>query len=123
MSTQANKDLWRRFVETFNQGNLAAFDDLFTPEFRPRDTVMPIPPGPVGMQQLAGVVRSAFSDAHETIGDLIAEGDKVMMYATLRGTHNGRVPWYCPDGQGRGVEGRGDRSCGEREVRGDLAGA
>jgi predicted ester cyclase len=51
------------------------------------------------MQQLAGVVRSAFPDAQETIEDLIAEGDKVMLYATLRGTHRGAFLGIAPTGR------------------------
>ena len=58
-------------------------------------------PGPGGVRQLVMNVRRAFPDLVETIDDLVAEGDRVALRLTLRGTHGGPF---------RGVEATGRAS-------------
>jgi steroid delta-isomerase-like uncharacterized protein len=99
MSVEENKALVRRFIDAVNHDNLAVFDELFAPDFVPRDTVVPIPPGPAGIRQLFAAVRRAFPDLHETLDDVLAEGDKVMARWTVRATHRGAFAGIPPTGK------------------------
>jgi steroid delta-isomerase-like uncharacterized protein len=55
--------------------------------------------GPEGVKQIVGVYRAAFPDLHLTIEDLIAEGDKVVVRFTARGTHQGDLMGVAPTGK------------------------
>ena len=90
MSTEDNKATVRRFTEEgMNQGNIAVFDELCAPNWVYHE------PGSPDVRTLADYkrsiteARSAFPDFHTTIEDLIAEGDKVVMRSTWRGTNTG----------------------------------
>ena len=52
-----------------------------------------------GIIQYAELVRSAFPDFHNTVEDLIAEGDKVAACLTHRGTHHGEIYNVKPTGR------------------------
>jgi steroid delta-isomerase-like uncharacterized protein len=45
--------------------------------------------GVEGFKELLGVYRTAFPDMKLTIEEIIAEGDKVVTWATFTGTHRG----------------------------------
>lgn len=90
MSLQDNKILVRRFIdEVYNQGNLAAVDELFSPDFQIPDALPAVPPGTAGIKHHVRAWRAAFPDMRVTIDDLIAEGDKVVYRWTVQGTHQG----------------------------------
>jgi steroid delta-isomerase-like uncharacterized protein len=90
MSTEDHKALARRFIEEVaNQGNLAVADELFAADFEVRDAVVPTAPGPEGVKQVFKAVREAFPDFHETLEDVLADEDRVMVRWTVRGTHRG----------------------------------
>src|SRR5437764_1381191 len=55
---------------------------------RPRDLHRP-PPGIEGIRNLFATLHNAFPDAHVTLDDVLAEGDKVVVRSTLSGTHQG----------------------------------
>lgn len=80
MSIAENKTLVRRFVsEVFNQGNLDAIAGFCVPGS--------FLAGGLGNQVMA--MRTAFPDFQLTVGDLIAEGDKVVARVTQQGTNSG----------------------------------
>ncbi len=86
MSVEENKTIIRRvFEEALNQGNLAVIDELFTSNFVDHSTPSQVP-GPKGVKEYFTLVRTGFPDVHVTIDDLIAEGDKVVVRTTWRGT-------------------------------------
>ena len=76
--------------EIWNGGPLSVVDQLFdvncinhvgdpiTPDFGT---------GPESFKKLVAMYRSAFPDAHMTINDILADGDKVMVGWTAHGTH------------------------------------
>lgn len=99
MSVEANKHMVRRFIDAVNRDDPGIFEELFAPDFVPRDTVVPIPPGPAGVRQLFAAVRRAFPDMHETLDDVLAEGDKVMGRWTVRATHQGEFAGISPTGK------------------------
>jgi len=89
----------RLFEEVWNQGNLAAIDELFAPSYIRYDPAAPEAKGLAGFKQLVVLLRTAFPDLHFTLEEIIAEGDKVMSRALLRGTHRGEYLGVAPTGK------------------------
>jgi predicted ester cyclase len=88
---EANKALADRFhEEIFDQGNLAAADEILAPDFvwyNPPQTVFLV--GPEAIKQQAQDLRAFIPDFVLTDDDVIAEGDRVVIRWTLRGTAQG----------------------------------
>ncbi len=97
MSTEENKSLVRRYVDqVLNGGRFELLDELLSPNYKRylSPTVAPLTPE-LQKQRLAGL-RAAFPDLHLTIDDLIAEGDRIVLRVTLRGTHRGAFQGIAP---------------------------
>lgn len=93
-SIEANKTVARRVAdEVWNQGNMAAVDDLFTATTvtHGRTTAEDIQ-GAEGFKQYVTKLRTTFPDLHLTIEDQIAEADKVANRFTMHGTQKGELP-------------------------------
>lgn len=58
-----------------------------------------MPAGREAVRQLPAVLHSAFPDFSATINDLIAEGDKVVIYMTWSGTQQGQWMGMPPSGK------------------------
>ncbi len=87
MSIEENKTVIRRYYgEVLNAGNIDALDELAVTEYDEHDPLPGQTTGREGVKQRAEMLRSAFQP-HFTIEDLIAEGDKVVVRWTNRGTH------------------------------------
>jgi steroid delta-isomerase-like uncharacterized protein len=101
MSIEQNKELVRQMVEqVFNRGNLSLADEFMAPDFVEREELPPgIPSDREGVTQLAAMLRGAFPDFEATIDDIIAEGDKVVIRQTWRGTHKGEFMGVPPTGK------------------------
>ena len=89
---EENKALARRVIkEVWNQGNLALIDKLFAADY-----VGSAPPehirGAAGYRELVTKYRAAFPDLRMTIRDLLAEGDKVVIRLSWKGTHRSDLP-------------------------------
>ncbi|HEU5100870.1 MAG TPA: ester cyclase [Roseiflexaceae bacterium] len=92
MSSEESKALVRRLVEVSNQGNLDALDDLIAHNFVDHSPYAQAgTAGIEGHKQFARMLRSGFPDSQWTIDDLVAEGDKLVMRWTSRGTHQGEA--------------------------------
>jgi steroid delta-isomerase-like uncharacterized protein len=77
-------------METFSTGDLASVEEWIAPNFTNVDPgTPPLPPGPEGYRLLIGGYRTAFPDLQMTADDIIAEGDKVVVRWTARGTNTG----------------------------------
>jgi steroid delta-isomerase-like uncharacterized protein len=101
MSAEDNKTVVRRLIEKFwNQGNLAVADELYTADAVHRDPVTPdLGRGPASIQQLHTLYGASFPDQQFTVEDLVAEGDKVVVRWTVRGTHQGELMGIAPTGK------------------------
>jgi steroid delta-isomerase-like uncharacterized protein len=89
---ETNKATVERMIEeVMNQQNLAVIDELFAADYVMHDPAWPGPvTGPEGFKQWAGaMLEPFFSDGDVGIGDMIAEGDKVVVRWTWSGTHAG----------------------------------
>jgi steroid delta-isomerase-like uncharacterized protein len=77
------------FDKAFNQGNLAAIDELVAPEGISHQLSWGMPANRLGFKQWIAMLRTAFPDLQCTIEDEIIEGDKIAAHWTMRGTHMG----------------------------------
>lgn len=90
MGAAENKALASRFTdEVFNKGNLSFIDQFSIPDLIDHSPVPGLPAGPAGLKQFVTGLRAAFPDLHYTLGDAIADGDKVVTRVTARGTMKG----------------------------------
>jgi steroid delta-isomerase-like uncharacterized protein len=94
MSTEQNKTIVRRYwEEVWNQGNLAVVDELIAADFdgHPAPSDADFGRGPAGQKQLVGLYRGAFPDMRMTIDDMAADGERVVLRWTARGTNTGEM--------------------------------
>lgn len=99
MSAEQNKTIAHRFWEAQDRQDACALDRLLSADFLNH---MPGSPGPVdreGFMQVYGMFYAAFPDLRHTIEDLIAEGDKVAVRLSVRGTHRGAFQGMPPSGR------------------------
>jgi len=101
MSTEQNKAMARQMIEDiFSRGDLSRVDEYLAPDFVEREELPPgLPGGREGVKQLTAILRSAFPDFKASIDDLVAEGDKVVIRQTWRGTHKGEFMGVPPTGK------------------------
>jgi predicted ester cyclase len=93
MSAEENKAVMQRiFEEILNEGKIEKSNELVANDY--------VYHGP-GSHELKGVegfkkfmiwIHNSFPGAHFTIDDLIAEGDKVVTFFTMKGTHKSNKP-------------------------------
>ncbi len=101
MSAEDLKALDRRwFEEVWNQGNVASYEELASPDL----VVHNPPPGITGdfegIKQAISIHRTGFPDLHFEIHDQLAEGDQVVSRWTLNwGTHRGEWVGVPPTGK------------------------
>jgi steroid delta-isomerase-like uncharacterized protein len=92
MSIEQNKDLVRRYVEEVsNRQNLDSVEELIAENYthhRDNGATSDVR-GPAYIKQNVSSTRAAFPDAHFTVNEMIAEGDKVAYRWTATGTHQG----------------------------------
>jgi predicted ester cyclase len=94
MSTQDNKAIVRRWNEELWTGNQAIFEECLAPNCLFHRTG-----SQEELKKNVNEFRQAFPDAHGTIEDLIAEGDKVVTRWTVHGTHQGALWGAAPTGK------------------------
>ncbi len=85
MSLEENKAIVRSWIESYNKHNLDSVDEFLAPDFI--DHVHH--GGPEGVKQVFNMAFNAFPDWHESIEEMIAEGDTVWARLTYTGTHTG----------------------------------
>ncbi len=90
MSTDANKELVRRFInEAINTGNIEIINDFVAPNYTEIHEGTKYPIGIEGAKEHIIGVRQTYPDLHLTIDNQIAEGEWVATCITARGTHKG----------------------------------
>jgi steroid delta-isomerase-like uncharacterized protein len=90
MAGEANKALYRRFVEeVVNNGNFDLVDELYSPQYVDHSAPPGAPGGMAGVKAVMGMFRSAFPDVHFTITQMVGEGDVVATFVNGEGTHKG----------------------------------
>ncbi len=98
----------RNYEEIWNQGRFEVADEIVDPEFHDH------PPtrffdvglvGPASLKEAASHFREAFSDFHDTMENVIAEGDRVAYLGTISGTHDGELFGFPATGKPMAVRG------------------
>ncbi len=95
MSLEENKALVRRFIDTYNKRNLDLLDDIVAPDYFDHTHQRR---GLENLKQVLNMGFAGFPDWHETIDDMIAEGDTVWAHLTYTGTHTGEFFGLPPTG-------------------------
>jgi predicted ester cyclase len=106
MSIEENKAIARRVNdEVWGNGNLAAVDELFSPDYVDHNPIGKMPPNREGIKQAVTMFRKAFANMQVTTEDIVAEGDKVMSRFKSSGTHSGDLMGIAPTGKQITTEG------------------
>ncbi len=102
MTTEENKTIVRRFMlEVLQTGNMSLVDQLCAPNYVNRMTGQ----GIESFKQIGGMLKSAISDYHLTIENLVAEDDQVVARFTMTGTITGSILGSKPSGKAISVRG------------------
>jgi steroid delta-isomerase-like uncharacterized protein len=105
--SEADKQVVRRiYDEVFGQGQTEVVDEVISADAIDHSP----PPFPVddvrqGLKQFAQVLRAAFPDIRFTINEMVSEDDKVAVYFTMVGTHQGEFMGIPASGAAVSVEG------------------
>lgn len=97
MSAETNKAIVRRYIEqVFNERRPDLLEEFLAEDF---ESHTELAPGLEGAKQFYAISDAAFPDQQTTIEDVIAEGDKVVVRATFKGTHQGELIGIPPTGR------------------------
>ena len=99
MSIERNKAIARRWNdEIYDKMNLAAIDELYATDFVWHSAFPGVAPDREGYRQSVESL-APFADIHCAAEDMVAEGDKVAVRWTWRGTHTGEYMGIAPTGK------------------------
>jgi steroid delta-isomerase-like uncharacterized protein len=93
MSPEENKDIVRRFQEAMMESIRTGNPDILLDTVHP-DCAFDMPGMPAtvdGMKQALPAFHAAFPDMRVTIGEMLADGDRVAYRITVTGTHSGEL--------------------------------
>lgn len=100
MSTEENKALTRHFYQAFwNEQNWGIVEEVIAADYLDHSLPAGLPPGREGFKLFATVYFTAFPDLQVTVEDVMAEGEKVVVRWTARGTHRGELMGIPPTGK------------------------
>jgi steroid delta-isomerase-like uncharacterized protein len=93
---EQNKVVVRRWIEEgFNKKDVKVLDELFAEDFLVNGRKVER----VGLKQSMSQRFTAFPDLYVTITELLAEGDKVLIWYTANGTQRGEFEGIRPTGK------------------------
>src|SRR5690349_20571371 len=99
-SLDANRRLIERYYnELWNQWRFDLADQLLSPSVKFHGSVGISVEGVEGFRSYMRLIQSAFPDFHNTIEEMVAEGDRVAARLTYRGSHGGVVFGVKPTGR------------------------
>jgi predicted ester cyclase len=96
--SQENKALVRRlYYEAINKGDLSVLDEIYDLDAELHIVGVPEDPfGPSPIHQMVTMMREAFPGVTAYVEDMVAEGDRVVVRATFRRHHDGRLLGVSP---------------------------
>jgi steroid delta-isomerase-like uncharacterized protein len=108
MSLDENKALFRRwFEDVVNANDYSVVDELLAPDYVAHFPGAPAPIDCDGHKGMVEMFAAAFPDWQESIQDVIAEGDRVVLRVTAGGTHEGEFQGVAPTGKTVSITGMG----------------
>jgi len=96
MLLEENKTIVRRLFEAFNRHDLTLLDELIAPDYVDYPRLLR---GLESYKQHLTIFYKSFPDTHETIEDIIAEGDKVCIHLKGTATHISEYRGLAPTGK------------------------
>jgi predicted ester cyclase len=103
--TATNKALLRRFYrEVYVDWDMVLVNEVLSPRFTSHDWPESST-GPRAFREYYARIRIAVPDARYEVDDLIAEGDRVVVRWTMRGTHEGEFGGIAPTGRPIALQG------------------
>jgi steroid delta-isomerase-like uncharacterized protein len=97
--SEQNKTLARRwFEDLFSRGDLDAANEILSAEFVDHLTHED-ERGIEELKHYVTIYRTAFPDIQDTVEDIVAEADKVVVRWKSRGTHQGEFMGVAPTGR------------------------
>jgi steroid delta-isomerase-like uncharacterized protein len=95
-----NAALAQRWMRLWNAASdLAAIDELVTPDFVSHSAPPGLPGGPAGLKQWVAIFQAAFPDLYSEVDDVISDGDRVVERFHAGGTHRGDFFGIPPTGR------------------------
>lgn len=91
MSEEIKTKFLRVVDEAWNQGNLAALDELHASDYIEHHSPFPDVEGLDTFKQMVANARKTYPDFHITIHELILEGDTLAVRWSWTGTHLGET--------------------------------
>ena len=100
MEMETHKDFFKQFVQFINTADERLAQQLISPLAKFHVPGQPEPlQGPMGYLMIIAMMRSGFHDIQWTLEEMVAEGDKVAVRYTMRGTHQGVFLGVQPTGK------------------------
>ena len=75
------------YTEVLNKGNFDQIDDLVSKNYREHEPLPGFAPSREGLKQFFIAMRKSFPDLKNSVEFMVVEGDKVVSYITMTGTH------------------------------------
>ena len=88
MSDQ-NKAVVQQLYDAMGQGDYGALEELIADDMIEHEEVPGVEPNKQGVIQFFKILRAAFPDLSMDPDDMVAEGERVFVRATMKGTHHG----------------------------------
>lgn len=99
MEARNNEQIVRSLLDAIiNQRRLDLAEDAVTADFI-FHSIPGLPRGPQGFLQTMTMYHTAFPDIQATFDDVLADGDRVVVRQTFRGTHQGPLGPIAPTGK------------------------
>ena len=93
MSVEENKAVMQRiWKELINEGKTEEMNELIASDYALHAPGGYEKRGIEGLKEFIGWLHTSFPDIHFTVDDVIAEGDKVVSFYTVKGTHKSNKP-------------------------------
>ncbi len=79
----------RWYSEVMSEGKTEVIDELCAPDFVDHNPLPGTTADLAGLKDFVAQIRAAFPDMQVTADDIVAEGDRLAVRSTMRGTHEG----------------------------------
>jgi steroid delta-isomerase-like uncharacterized protein len=97
--SEQNKLLVRQLYDAMNAADMKTLQDAIADDFVDHEEFPGLAPNKEGVIQLFTTFTQAFSGFNMRLEDMVAEGDKVFVRATMNGIHKGEFLGIAPTGK------------------------